>query len=82
MNIGELLGAMVQTGMSPSSNNRMRISLGGSSVLDGLSGMLGGASQKSGAGGIADALSGMLGGSMSGSSGGGIGGGAFGHAGE
>ncbi|MBN1625161.1 MAG: hypothetical protein JW944_01440 [Deltaproteobacteria bacterium] len=59
MNIGELLGAMVQTGMSPSTNNRLKNSLGGSSMLEGLSGMLGG-SQKSGAGGIADAISGML----------------------
>ena len=71
MNIGELLGAMVQTGMSSSSNARLKNSLGGGSVLDSLSGMLGGASQKSGGGGIADALSGMLGG---GSGGSGIGG--------
>ena len=41
MNIAELLGAMVQTGMSPSSSDRMRNSLGGGSVLDSLSGMLG-----------------------------------------
>jgi type II secretory ATPase GspE/PulE/Tfp pilus assembly ATPase PilB-like protein len=41
MNIGELLGAMVQTGMSPSSNSRMKNSLGGDNVMDSLSGMLG-----------------------------------------
>ena len=62
MNIGELLGAMVQTGMSPSSSDRMRNSLGGGSVMDSLSGMLGGLSQKGG-GGLSEALSGMLGGS-------------------
>ena len=48
MNMGELLGAMVQTGMAPSSSDRMRNSLGGGSVLDGLGGMLGGTSQQGG----------------------------------
>ena len=72
MDIGELLGAMVKTGMSPSSSDRMRNSLGGNSVLDSLAGMLGGASQEGGAGGIAEALSGMLGGGGGSSSGGGI----------
>lgn len=41
MNIGEFLGAMVQTGMSPSSSERMKNSLGGGNVMDSLSGMLG-----------------------------------------
>ena len=70
MNIAELLGALVQTGMSPSSSDRMRNSLGGGSVLDSLSGMLGGPSQERGAGGIAEALSGMVGESRIGSGGG------------
>lgn len=62
MNVGELLGAMVQAGMSPSSNDRMRNSLGGGNIMDSLSGMLGGLSQKGG-GALSDALSSMLGGS-------------------
>lgn len=75
MNIGELLGAMVQTGMSPSSKDRMKKSLGGGSELDNLSDMLGSASGKSGGGGITDMLSSVLGGGKgsSGKSGGGIG---------
>lgn len=68
MNIGDLLGAMVQTGMSPSSSDRMRNSLGGGNVMDSLAGMLGGLSQKGG-GGLADALSGMLGQSAQGGGG-------------
>jgi len=39
MNIGELLGAMVQTGMSPSSSARMKNSLGGGKELDSLKDM-------------------------------------------
>jgi uncharacterized membrane protein YebE (DUF533 family) len=58
MNISDLLGAMMQSGMTPSSNNRMRNSLGGGSMLESLAGMLGGPS----GGGLGDALSGMLGG--------------------
>jgi uncharacterized membrane protein YebE (DUF533 family) len=75
MNIGEILGAMVQTGMSPSSQDRMKKSLGGGSALDNLSDMVGSASGKSGGGGITDMLSSVLGGgkSSSGKSGGGIG---------
>jgi hypothetical protein len=34
INIGELLGAMAQTGMSPSFKNRMNKSLGGGRELD------------------------------------------------
>jgi len=71
MNIGELLGAMVQAGMSPSAADRMRSSLGGGGALDSLAGMLGGQSQKAG-GGLAEALSGMLGGSAA-QGGGGLG---------
>jgi uncharacterized membrane protein YebE (DUF533 family) len=62
MNIGDLLGAMVQSGMTPSSNDRMRSSLGGGGVLESLSGMLGGSS----GGGRGGALSSMLGGGSGG----------------
>ncbi|HOU50304.1 MAG: tellurite resistance TerB family protein [Smithella sp.] len=74
MNIGDLLGAMVQTGMSPSSTERMKKSLGGGNELDGLAGRLGDASGKAG-GEIGDLLSSVLGGGKGGapSSGGGIG---------
>jgi len=71
MNISEILGAMVQSGMSPSSMDRMKNSLGGSNELDNLSGAVGGASVQSAGGGIADVLSSVLGGS--GSKSGGIG---------
>ncbi len=75
MNIGELLGAVVQAGMSPSSNDRMKNSLGGGGVLDNLGSMLGGSSGQAGGGGIGDLLSSVLGGAKggSGSSGGGVG---------
>ena len=74
MNIGELLGAMVQTGMSPSSNERMKNSLGGGKELDNLKGMLGDSSVQSGSGGIGDLLSNVLGGGKaSGGKGGSIG---------
>ena len=67
MNIGELLGAMVQSGMSSSSNDRMKNSLGGGGVLDNLTNMLGGSSGQAGSGGgIADVLSSALGGSKGG----------------
>lgn len=73
MNIKDLLGAMVQTGMSPSSTDRMKKSLGGGNELD-LAGMLGGSSSQSGGGGIGDMLSSVLGGNKSGGGkGGGIG---------
>jgi uncharacterized membrane protein YebE (DUF533 family) len=70
MNINDLLGAMVQSGMSASSNQRMKNSLGGGSVLDNLAGMLGkSAGQSGGTGGLADVLSGALGGGKSGQGG-------------
>ncbi len=74
MNIGEMLGAMVQTGMSNSSTDRMKKSLGGGNDLDSLAGVLGGGTGKAG-GGIGDMLSNVLGGGQSGAgkSGGGIG---------
>jgi hypothetical protein len=52
MNISDLLGAMVQSGMSPSSGDRMKSALGGGSgggLLESLSGMRGGQSQQGGA---------------------------------
>lgn len=73
MNIGELLGAVVQSGMSPSSTNRMKSSLGGGGMLDSLSQMMGKSSGQTG-GGIGDMLSSVLGGrSGSAGTGGGIG---------
>ncbi len=71
MKITELLGAMVQAGMAPSSNDRMKNSLGGGNVLDNLAGMMGGSTRQPGGGGLGDILSGVLGGGKSG--GGGIG---------
>lgn len=75
MNVSDLLGAVVQSGMSPSSNDRMKNSLGGGAGIgDLLSSVLGGGGQQNApatgnGGGIADVLSSALGGS----SGGGIG---------
>lgn len=75
MNISEVLGAMVQAGMSPSSTDRMKNSLGGGNALDSLAGMLGGASGQQGGGaagaggGIGDLLSSVLGGGKGGGSG-------------
>ena len=63
MNISDLLGAMVQSGMSPSSGDRMKNALGGGSgggLLESLSGMLGGQSQKGG--GLGSILTQALGG--------------------
>ena len=76
MNITDLLGAVLQSGMAPSSNERMRNALGGSSgnSLESLGGMFGG--QRGGpqsgqpGGGLGDVLAGMLGGG----GGGGLGG--------
>jgi hypothetical protein len=61
MSISDLLGAMMQSGMAPSSNQRLQNALGGGSggLLESLGGLLGG--QRSG-GGLGDALSSMLGG--------------------
>lgn len=71
MNIGELLGAMVQSGMSASSADRMKNSLGGGGLLDSLAGALKGASGQTGSGGgLADVLSSALGGGKTGSAGG------------
>lgn len=74
MNIGELLGAMVQSGMSASSTDRMKNSLGGGGVLDNLAGMLKGPSGQTG-GGFGELLSSVLGGGQpgTGATGGGLG---------
>ena len=74
MNISDLLGAMVQSGMSPSSGDRMKNALGGGSgggLLESLSGMLGGQSQQGG--GLGSILTQALGGG-SGPGSGGLGG--------
>ena len=76
MKLPDLLGAVLQSGMAPSSNERMRNALGGSSgnPLESLGGMFGG--QRGGpqsgqpGGGLGDVLAGMLGGG----GGGGLGG--------
>jgi len=66
MKISDLLGAVMQSGMTRSSNDRMKNSMGGGSVLESLAGMLGGASgQRS-----EDPLSGLGGGGASGGLGG------------
>ena len=62
MNITDLLGAMTQHGMSPSSGDRMKNALGGEgdgSLLDSLSGMMGGQSPQGG--GLGSILSQALG---------------------
>jgi uncharacterized membrane protein YebE (DUF533 family) len=72
MNISDLLGAMMQSGMSPSSGNRMKNAMGGEGgggLLESLSGMLGGQPQQEG--GLGSILSQALGG---GSGSGGLGG--------
>ncbi len=70
MNITDLLGAVMQSGMSPSSGNRMKNALGGGGgLLESLTGMLGGQSQQGG--GLGSILSQTLGG---GSGSGGLGG--------
>jgi len=69
MNITDLLGAVMQSGMSPSSRNRMKNALGGGDPLESLSGMMGGQSPQGG--GLGSILSPALGG---GSGSGGLGG--------
>ena len=65
MNISDLLGAVMQSGMSPSSGDRMKNALGGGGgggggLLESLSGMLGGQTQQGG--GLGSILSQALGG--------------------
>ena len=69
MNISDLLGTMMQSGMAPSSNQRLQNAFGGGSggLLESLGGLLGG--QRTSGGGLGDILSSALG-----SGGGGLGG--------
>ena len=65
MNISDLLGAVMQSGMSPSSGDRMKNAFGGGGgggggLLESLSGMLGGQTQQGG--GLGSLLSQALGG--------------------
>lgn len=69
MNISDVLGAMMQSGISPSSGDRMKNALGGGSLLESLSGMLGGQAQQGG--GLGSIIAQALGG---GSGSGGLGG--------
>ena len=68
MDIGDLLGAVMQSGMTSSSNQRLQSAFGsgGGNILESLGGMLGGGQQAGGLGGV---ISSMLGGG-----GGGLGG--------
>jgi len=69
MNIGDLLGTVLQSGVSQSTTSRIQNSLGGGGILDQLGGATGGSTRSSTAGGgLLDQLGGMLGGSASGSS--------------
>jgi hypothetical protein len=63
MKISDLLGAVLQSGMTPSSNDRMKNSMGGGSVLDKLAGMFGGGAS---GGRPEDALSDLGGGGSAG----------------
>jgi uncharacterized membrane protein YebE (DUF533 family) len=70
MSLSEILGSIIQSGLTASSNDRLKNSLGGGSegggdLLQNLSSMLGGAG--SGSGGLLEGLSSMLGGSARGS---------------
>lgn len=83
MKIEDLLGAVVQSGMTKSSNDRLKNSVSGGGLLDSLAGMLGGGgdagAQDAGpGGGILDGLAGMLGGGSSKSAQASPGGGALG----
>ena len=84
MNITDLLGAMVQSGMSPSTSDRLKNTFGagsgGGGLLESLSGMSGGQGQSRG--GLGDLLGNVLGGSGSGGGLGGILGSVLGEAGR
>ena len=79
MNISDLLGAVMQSGMAPSSDQRLKNALGGGggNLLESLGGLLGGqpGGQQGGqqgeqqGGGLGDLLSGILGGGGAGLSG-------------
>jgi uncharacterized membrane protein YebE (DUF533 family) len=71
MNISDLLGAVMQSGMTPSSDQRLKNALGGGSgnLLESLGNSLGGQQGGQQAGGLGDVLSGMLAGGGGGLSG-------------
>ena len=76
----DLLGSLAQSGMSRSSGDRLRNSLGGGGLLDSLAGMLGGPSAGSSQDeGLPGGLGGMLGGAAGRTSQGGALGGALGN---
>ena len=62
MKISDILGSLAGSGMSPSSGDRMRNSMGGRGILDGLAGMLGSGSGGSSAGPLSGSTGGGLGG--------------------
>ena len=71
MNISDLLGAVMQSGMAPSSDQRLKNALGGGggNLLESLGGLFGGQQGGQQGGGLGDVLSGMLGGGGAGLSG-------------
>lgn len=88
MSLSEILGSLIQAGMTTSSNDRLRNSLGGGAeggggLLESLSSMLGGGGAGSGGGGLLEGLSAMLGGAAGGTGGlGGLLGSVLGDAGQ
>jgi uncharacterized membrane protein YebE (DUF533 family) len=69
MNLDDLLGSVVQSGMSNSTNARLKNSFGGGGMLESLGGLLGGAgggAAQGAGGGLLGGLGGMLGGAGSG----------------
>ena len=75
MNLEDLLGNVVQSGMSRSTGDRLKNSFGGGGVLESLGGLLGGASGGSTQGMGGGILGGLLGGGTSGGTTQGMGGG-------
>lgn len=73
MKISDLLGAVVQSGMSRSSGDRMKNAMGGGNLLENLSGMLGRQQSAGSGGGLGSILSQTLG-KGGGAAGGGLGG--------
>ena len=88
MSLSEILGSLIQSGMTASSNDRLRNSLGGGGqggggLLESLSSMLGSGGAGSGGGSLLEGLSSMLGGAAGGSGGpGGLLGSVLGDAGQ
>jgi uncharacterized membrane protein YebE (DUF533 family) len=66
MNIGDLLGSVLQSGMSQSTTSRIDTSLGGGGILDQLGGILGGGTQGSTAGSGSVLGTGPIGGALGG----------------